>query len=109
MWIIIQAVLSGDRLENDNKKQMWLMPMETANLQVEEVIFDHQQDANPQEKSYSEDQGARSSTYFPIEIQQDQKGKQKGEYSKRGKSEFDLAEYGRSQSKGKPYDYRQFS
>ncbi|ETE57550.1 Zinc finger and SCAN domain-containing protein 18, partial [Ophiophagus hannah] len=48
---------ASDKLENDNEKQMRLMSMETANLQAEEVISGHQQNANPQEKSYSEDQG----------------------------------------------------
>ncbi|KAM3844274.1 neurotrophin receptor-interacting factor homolog isoform 3-T3 [Vipera latastei] len=83
----------GDKLENDNEKQLRSMPMQTANLQ-EEMIFDHQWDAKPLEKSHSED-GEKSSTYLPIEIhsfliQQDQKGKRKGKHSKREKNEFHL-------------------
>ncbi|KAK9405426.1 zinc finger protein 91-like [Crotalus adamanteus] len=81
----------GDKPENDNEKQ--LRPMQTANLQ-EEMIFDHQWDEKPLEQSHSED-GEESYTCLPIKIhrfliQQDQKGKRKGKYSKRKKNEFHL-------------------
>ncbi|KAM6472120.1 uncharacterized protein PHA67_003807 isoform 2-T2 [Liasis olivaceus] len=105
-----------DRQENENNKQLRLVPPQTAKREVEEVMLGQQGDLKRQERSHTEDGEEKSFTSLPAEIhhfltQQAQKENTKGKYTgcgQRGKSKFNLREYCRSQAKRKQYGCRQY-
>ncbi|ETE62408.1 hypothetical protein L345_11836, partial [Ophiophagus hannah] len=89
----IAALSYGQSDEND--QQPWLVPLQTADYEVEEVMFGHQGGPKSQEESNTEDGGESSSTSLPFEIhpfliQEAQEENTNGRYAGCGQGEKNI-------------------
>ncbi|XP_029141493.1 zinc finger protein 669-like [Protobothrops mucrosquamatus] len=105
------ATLSYDQ-ENEHDKESWEVPLQTIKQEVEELIIEKQGKQRKQDRIYSKD-GEEKFPPLCIElhnfpIQADPKRKRKyPECDERDKNKFVLNEYCKTQTKWKPYKYRQ--
>uniref|UniRef100_A0A8C5RIP9 Zinc finger protein 436-like n=1 Tax=Laticauda laticaudata TaxID=8630 RepID=A0A8C5RIP9_LATLA len=114
--IFLNIAALGYGQSNENDQQAWLAPLQTAEYEMEELMFGHQGGPKSQEESNTEDGGESSSTSLPFEIhpfliQEAEEENTNTRSAGCGQGEenmFNLHEYCRSQDKRKQYGCGQY-